>query len=206
MKNIVILISGRGSNMEALIAAPWDVAILTGDVHWSRIVEADLNLYVSSLYPSDPMLGQRLYERYRPRMVEVVSSPAQRLPGDLELATGSYGKENFDSPQQIYATAPWARRAETHLSAHRPRVQATSYESPFASISCQPIHDQAMRLDIGFVSRNGALLARSIDSDTASPTNGRRWLQPNEWVAANELNNELWRDYVVGASTAQNDS
>lgn len=189
--------------MEALIAAPWDVAILTGDVHWSRIVEADLNLYVSSLYHDAPQLGQRLYERYQPRMVEVVSSPAQRLPANLQLASGSYSKPNFDPPQQIYATAPWAKRDETHLSSHRPRVHAASYESPFASVRCQPIHDQAMRVDISFIDKRGKLLCRDPDSATTAPTGGLRWLLPNEWVTVNQLNNELWRDYDPGDSAVQ---
>lgn len=192
--------------MEALSSAPWDIAVLSGDVHWSRLIEADLNFYAKELFQTELATRQRVYARYRPRMAEIISSSAQRLPTKGSIATGSFGEEGFDSPQEIYATAPWAKNAEEYVPEAGPRVRATTYESPFVAVRCQPIAAQALRLDLTFVSKSGASLSLVQQADTTAPAGSVLWLQPNEWVSVNAFSNELWRDYVAGASTPDNGS
>lgn len=171
--------------IKALCSAPWDIAIVAGDVHWSRITECDM---ASTLY-------SRHCSRYRPRIVEVISSPAQRIPAKPEILTGVYRTPETASISEMLASAPWI---DTPGSPGPPGPIATAMtaESPtFAAFHLQQINAHAFRIDVTILNMRGMPTPRQLTSQGNSP----RWCVPNEWIVARSgAPNRIWKGYPRG--------
>lgn len=196
--------------MAALASAPWDILVVSGDVHWSRFLDCDPTLFGEQLARTDAEIDSEFGARYRPRLVELISSPAQRLAPVQILRTLSplhdhHDKPDYDPPEQIRATAPWADKPSEDPRPRGPRVLGSSYVSPtFGAIHCQPISPSAMRVDLAFVDKAGRIAPRDPAPETAAPTGAPRWWLPGEWVRAGvQFSNELWRNYSPGTTTVE---
>lgn len=198
--------------IDAISTSSWDIAIITGDVHWSRLSSCDAS-HLSRLYATKKHPGflASQHQRINPSVHEIISSPAQRLATRETLFSSAYNRPDYDHPRQMYATGPWTDSDRDYDAPPGPRVTAASYESPtFASIRIQPIHRHAARLDVAFCNKEGRIAlreeqyfpaVRSLSDDPRDLAHTTaRWLVPNEWVTVEKVPVSLWRSFDIGAA------
>jgi len=112
---------------KALSAAPWDIVILTGDVHYSRVIEIDVGP------------GRRVWE--------IISSPACHIPTIESIAAGAFDKQDTASsvgaPPAIVVNGVAPRLHAFHMG--------TSCPNSIALLNLSSIAGGGVRLSGGFI-------------------------------------------------------
>lgn len=169
----------------SLINSPWDIAIISGDVHWNRLINTN------GITPHHYIRQGRTHNPYlTSKISEIITSPAQRLPNKLGVFLGSYKHLDYGPAKEIYTTAPWASEEGDFPSVPGPRVTSSSYEdATLGIIRWQSIGANAVRIDSAF----------TVDGEISKSAPVRidplRWIRSNEWITPLEPRIPLYRDY-----------